>query len=637
MAAEHSTEAPGQLAGMLRRRLRLLIVLAVLGTGLGIGAAFLVPTQFTATASVLVSPLEGNPYSPQGRGDDLINLETEAQLVQTDTVAKLAQQRLKGGDLATLRANVSVAVPPNTQVLNITYRASSASAAEAGTRAFADSYLQYRQQRAQAVLDGKLKKLTEQSQRVEANLRAATKRLATSVGTQRAFLTQRITAYTNQLGVIDEQANDINSTPVSPGQVINPASAPTGAAVQRFAVFGAAGLIGGLAAGLLLAFLRERLDQRLRTTEQIEALGLRVLSAIPAEAGRQHGTLALVDAPRSTSGEAYRRLRSGIVARIPATPISLLVSSATPGTTAASIGPNLAVALAYAGSDTILIDATADEPDPAGWFGLSSAKGLSDVLLLGSDPAALLIHADSQLRLLPRGDSPTAATHRFSGPRMRGAIETLQGRADFVLLSGPNVHDADAQALCTLVDMVVLVVHAGVTTREQLQMAHAEVVHAGAKVVGVVLEGAPRGGGARPPKAGAVAAPVRPVNPQRQPARQPEMEQPVRPASARSRDGRAAKAVTGAKPTDITVDLAAELADDTEASKPTAALPVIPEEPAPHAVPESGSGRFERGRPSPRFGSDRRRETDGRVEADRPVATGKKGQTPPTTQTRDDF
>ncbi|MEV5824497.1 Wzz/FepE/Etk N-terminal domain-containing protein [Spirillospora sp. NPDC052242] len=510
MAVEHSAEARGQLVAMLRRRMRLLIALVVAGTVAGVGAGVLLPAQYSATASVLVSPLEGNPYSPEGRGDDLINLETEAQLVQTDAVAELVQQRLKGEDVSTLRSSVSTVVPPNTQILNIVYSADSGDAAEKGARAFAEAYLKYRQQRAQAVINGKLKKLEEQAVKVQENMTQANQQLATASSAQRTLLGQRITAYANQLGVIDEQKNDVSSTPVEPGQVINPAAAKGGAGVKRIGTFGAAGLVAGALLGLALVLTRERLDRRLRTGEQVEAMGLRVLSIVPPGAG---GELALADGARTPAGEAYRRLRSGIVANIQATPITMLVAGATPATTTSTTGTNLAVALAYAGSDTILVDATADEPDPAASFGLPPGKGLSEILLKGTDPAALLIHADSQLRLLPRGTNPAAATHRFSGPRMRDAVDTLRDRADFVLVNAPDVHDADTQALCTLVDTVVLVVQDGVTTREDLQQAYAEVVHAGSTVLGVVIESS----SGAPPRPVRHATAARPAPAQQQP------------------------------------------------------------------------------------------------------------------------
>ena len=59
-----------------------------MGAALGVAAGLRRAEEHSATSSILVSPLEGNPFSPSGRGDDLVNLETEAQLVGSDPVAR---------------------------------------------------------------------------------------------------------------------------------------------------------------------------------------------------------------------------------------------------------------------------------------------------------------------------------------------------------------------------------------------------------------------------------------------------------------------------------------------------------------------------------------------------------------------
>jgi Mrp family chromosome partitioning ATPase len=50
------------------------------------------------------------------------------------------------------------------------------------------------------------------------------------------------------------------------------------------------------------------------------------------------------------------------------------------------------------------------------------------------------------------------------------------------------VHDANAQALCTLADAAVLVVTLGQTTRHDIDMAYTEAERAGAVVIGTVVE-----------------------------------------------------------------------------------------------------------------------------------------------------
>ncbi|WP_396454094.1 hypothetical protein [Actinomadura sp.] len=513
----------GQLLSVLRRYVPLLILLAVLGAGAGVGAAIVLPAPYKATATVLVSPLQGNPYSPDGRGDDLVNLQTEAQLVTTDRVAKIAGEKLGHEPEGT----VVVDVPPNTQVLNLTYTAKNSANARAGAQAFADAYLAYRQQRAQEVVNNQLTKLKAQSEKVQRQLLKTNRELAAASGTKRATLQQRVTAYTNQLGVIDEQTNDIGSTPINPGQVITPAGAPDGPGQIRTAMFGFGGLVGGIVLGIAIVLLRERLNQRLRNAEAVEGMGVRTLATIPA-GGPPGDTLALVAAPKSPPGEAYRRLRAAVVATAPQTPVALLVSSATPGGSARMASANLAVSLAFAGAKTIMIDATTEDTDVSTLFGARpGGKGLSDTLLSGTDPATLLIHTDSQLRLLPRGPRAAEAAHRFSGPRMRETVKVLRRRSEYLVVNAASLHDADAQALCTFVDAVVLVANQGVTTREELRQAYVEAERAGCTVLGVVLEPpeqrggrsarqpqpARQGGRAPQPPRGRAAAEVRAADP----------------------------------------------------------------------------------------------------------------------------
>ena len=169
-------------------------------------------------------------------------------------------------------------------------------------------------------------------------------------------------------------------------------------------------------------------------------------------------------------------------------PVTLLVTSATPAASATLTSSNLAVALAHAGSATIMVDASSSETSPSALFGLGQSKGLSDVLMRGTDPTQLLVHADSQLRLLPRGPGAGAAAERFSGPRMRETVRLLRDKAEYILINAPSVHDANAQALCTLADAVVIVVTLGQTTRADIEHAYTEAERAGAIVIGTVVE-----------------------------------------------------------------------------------------------------------------------------------------------------
>src|SRR5262252_7782826 len=121
-----SSEQPGALAvvdytGVLRRRWWVVAVCAVVGL-LGAAAYLLVaPKTYTATATVFVKTTGadvGDGITGNRTSGALVNLDTEAQLVTSGTVATIAgwsmHSSLTSWELA---KQVTVTVPPNSQVM----------------------------------------------------------------------------------------------------------------------------------------------------------------------------------------------------------------------------------------------------------------------------------------------------------------------------------------------------------------------------------------------------------------------------------------------------------------------------------------------------------------------------------------
>jgi capsular polysaccharide biosynthesis protein len=159
------------VSNALRRHLALIIILGLLGSAAGVAAALKSGIRYTATASVLLNPLQGNPFAPDGRGEQLINLETEAELVNTEAVAVLAGKKLRT-DMSPdqMRELVSVENPTNTQVLRISFTGHSRDEALDGTQAFADSYLTYRGNRAKSISDARLARIRKQQTETQSKL-----------------------------------------------------------------------------------------------------------------------------------------------------------------------------------------------------------------------------------------------------------------------------------------------------------------------------------------------------------------------------------------------------------------------------------------------------------------------------------
>ena len=127
-----SFEFAGYL-GVLRRRWWVVLVLACLGI-LAAGAYIVEsPKTYTAVATVNVTATGINQSQggavAGGRTSNAVNLDTESQIVKSTTVATIAARTLHSPLTPTaLLVNVSVAVPANSSILQVSCQAKSPAA-----------------------------------------------------------------------------------------------------------------------------------------------------------------------------------------------------------------------------------------------------------------------------------------------------------------------------------------------------------------------------------------------------------------------------------------------------------------------------------------------------------------------------
>lgn len=240
--------------GNLRRAGALVAILALLGGALGFVAATLLASNYTGRATVLVTPLEGNPFNPTGNGDDLNNLQSEAQLAQSDAVANLV--RAPGVDAA---AGLTVTVPPNTQLLEISYKAKDAEAASAGADGFARAYLRFRTSRADQAVVAQAREIQDEinAQTDRINDLARQKRDVSSTE-QRAVLQQQMDGIAAQVVQLSTTLSAVTTVDRDPGQVVTDGHLEGRSPETNLLLFTVAGLLVGAVAGGLLSYLPRR-------------------------------------------------------------------------------------------------------------------------------------------------------------------------------------------------------------------------------------------------------------------------------------------------------------------------------------------------------------------------------------------
>ena len=234
----------------------------------------------------------------------------------------------------------------------------------------------------------------------------------------------------------------------------------------------------GLLVGIGLAFVREALDDSLKSLEDVErsAPRLPVLGAIPRiDQWKEHSSAYLVteEAPLSPPAEAYRALRTSVQFLGVERPLKVIqVTSPGAGEGKSTAVANLAVTLAEAGRKVVVVDCDLRRPRVHEFFGASGEVGLTTLLLASGDPSTAFHQVEPNLMLLASGPVPPNPSELLAGARIAHILEILKSRFDVVLLDCPPILPVtDAAVLAPRADGTLLIVRAGRTRRRHLVRA----------------------------------------------------------------------------------------------------------------------------------------------------------------------
>lgn len=296
-------------------------------------------------------------------------------------------------------------------------------------------------------------------------------------------------------------------TPVNQLRVVDPAlipQSPIATGSGRSSTILAAIIGAGLAVGI--ALLVEQLDDSIRSAEEVrELLKLNVLAGIVRFGNRKdtyREKLITLHAPNSTPAESYRALRTHLLyGNEDEPPDRLIVTSPNISEGKSVTSANLAVALAQAGLNTVIIDADLRRPRVHEAFGLDNRVGLSSIFSQPLQEGRLYTLSQLNsimqptelpgLKVITSGPIPANPAELLGLSHLRRLCQSLKEEAevDMILFDTPPVLAViDSITLASNVGAgVVLVVHAGHTKRAQIQRVLEETQQIGVKLLGVVL------------------------------------------------------------------------------------------------------------------------------------------------------
>jgi len=268
----------------------------------------------------------------------------------------------------------------------------------------------------------------------------------------------------------------------------------------------------GLVVGILLAFLQDLLDTRVRNTEEVQRrLRLPLLAKVPSPP-KGSGPVVMLDEPtprHRPSAEAYRILKLNLQSALRERGIrTILMTAGGDNEGTSTTAANLAVVLARSGLHVVLVDANLRTPVQHKLFQLGEGDGLADVVTGKARLADVLKvvdvahHTDSQaavnggggveglLEVLPAGTIPADSADLLDNRVATALLGTLRDRADVVLVDSPAaLPTTDAMVLATKVDAIIAIARTRLALRPEIVALRRALASVPALAIGFVFTG----------------------------------------------------------------------------------------------------------------------------------------------------
>lgn len=284
--------------------------------------------------------------------------------------------------------------------------------------------------------------------------------------------------------VVVEQRASIPTSPVVP----NP--------VRNIAI----GLAVGLLLGVGLAVLRDLVDNTIKNQQTLEEItGASVVGYIPLDKELRKASAVSFMTDNSATAEAFRKLRTNLqFLAVDNPPRVIVVTSSSPAEGKSTTAINIALALAEAEHDVVLVDGDMRRPSLAKYLDLVGEVGFSTVLSGAASLTEVLQTTKfPRLSVLAAGRVPPNPSELLGSLAAQKVLSELRTQFDYVIVdSSPLLAVTDGAVIAASADGALIAARFGKTKRDQLTHAISNLNHVGASVLGAVMTMMPtRGSG----------------------------------------------------------------------------------------------------------------------------------------------
>jgi capsular exopolysaccharide synthesis family protein len=310
--------------------------------------------------------------------------------------------------------------------------------------------------------------------------------------------------------MVEEKFNEANiqeKSNIGYVEIVEPAAPPASPSSPKVLVNIALGVVLGLGLGLLGAFVREYIDVRVQSPEDLKRRGFNPLATIknidrelarlnarrtiggPDHAGLDKHLITL-SFPFSSVAESYRQIRTNLQFARQGEPVrTIVVTSALPGEGKSTTIANLALSFAQTGKKVLLVDADLRRPTLDGLFKLKREPGLSDYLAGKTQfDSVVRMTRIENLDLVACGAIHGNPSELLGTKRMKEFIDHAKSLYEIILLdSSPILAVTDPAVTSTSVDGVIIVASAGKTRMKEMEESRDMMEAVGGQLLGIVL------------------------------------------------------------------------------------------------------------------------------------------------------
>ncbi len=464
---------------LLQRQRRTVVAVFLVAFVAGLIVIALLPKQYEATSTLFVG--ENRPISTGASAVQLdeVLARSYAELLQSPAIAREVGEALDPpASVSDLEDSVSFEVITGTRLIDIKTLDREPERAQEISNTYAQTFVSRQHDAAQQAASGQMEELRNQITDLANELRKIDAVGDPGDAGRREAVASELTAARDALSAAQESVA-LQGSNVS---VASEAEVPGSAARPRTKLYAILAAVLALILAVLAGLIRNTFDKRLRDEKElVDLLGAPVLARIPLRRGAAERD-AVVQ-------EAFQFLRTNLRLGTGGHGGVIAVTSSSPGEGKTTVVAGIGKALGAAGERVVAVDCDLRRPRLAAALGVDGRMGVTNVLVGSHEAVELLRPTDMpDLRVLPAGPSAPNPSALVSTPTFPRMLARLHRDGEYVLVdTAPVARVADASAVTSAADVVILVVDLETARRDMLVEAREQILRSGTPLMGIVI------------------------------------------------------------------------------------------------------------------------------------------------------